>query len=677
MKKNRNHVETYFTCIFLMALILFPSISLGNTIRVPADQPNIQAAIDVASEGDRVLVADGIYSGERDKNLDFQGKAIVLESENGPGNCIIDCEGEGRGLYFHSGEGQNAIVSGFTIINGSNGGIFCRDSSSPTITNCNISGNATSGFGGGIYCLDSSPTITNCTISGNTAQLSGGGIYATCYIDYPNCFGPTITNCTISNNKAVFYYGGGISLTDGCSAKIMECIIQNNLANVAGGGIYCYQSSPIIANSNITGNTALSSGGGGICSTGVSSPTITNCTFNNNNAPGFNGGGGIWCNWYGSATLTNCILWTNSPDEILVTADSYPVVTYSDVRRGFSGEGNIDVDPLFVDPDIDNFRFREGSPCIDAGTNSVPDIPDTDFGGNARIVDGDGDGTPRADMGANEYFDPNKVQANFKAHLVTVIDLLRVDFIDQSSGSPQNWSWDFGDGETSTEQKPSHVYNTEGTYTVTLAVAGPTGEDTETKFDYIVLPPPAPTATFIGNPMTGAEPLTVQFTYQSSDSITDWFWDFGDGASSNSQRPCHTFTDAGDFTVSLTVTGDGGHNTKVKVGYIHVFPAAIIDRIRPRRSQPGDVIRIVGQNFGDEQGDSVVYINKKTFDSNSRNVRLWTDTIIKLKMPFTEKPCQWFKHGDGAYRKRKVWVTVGGVDSNRKTINVMKPDTCP
>jgi hypothetical protein len=87
-------------------------------------------------------------------------------------------------------------------------------------------------------------------------------------------------------------------------------------------------------------------------------------------------------------------------------------VTYSCVQGGLSGTGNIDVDPLFVDPngadgiigtEDDNLRLSAGSPCIDAGDNSVVDANSTDLDGNSRILDGDGDGEAIVDMGAYEF----------------------------------------------------------------------------------------------------------------------------------------------------------------------------------------------------------------------------------------------------------------------------------
>jgi len=145
-----------------------------------------------------VLVADGTYTGAGNKNLDFKGKAITVQSENGPDHTVIDCEGDGRGFFFHSGETQSSVLDGFTITNGQaalGGGILC--SSSPTIMNCRIIGNEAESAGGGIYC-DLRCTITNCIIAGNTAAWGGG-------IGIVNAPGPVkITNCTITGNTASF-----------------------------------------------------------------------------------------------------------------------------------------------------------------------------------------------------------------------------------------------------------------------------------------------------------------------------------------------------------------------------------------------------------------------------------------------------------------------------------------
>ncbi len=218
----------------------------------------IQYGIDEAGNGDTVLVADGIYTGNGNKNLTWDGnvKHITVKSENGPENCIIDCENDGRGFTFYTHQNSTDVISGFTIKNGhtdNGGGIYCF-SSSPTITNCTISGNTASHYnGGGIYCQYSSPTIINCTISGN-AGGDGGGIHC-------SSTSPTITNCTISGNTAN-NYGGGISC-DGSSPTITNCILWNNSAG-SGNQVYLSgsNSDPAISYCDIQGGESDIGGGG-------------------------------------------------------------------------------------------------------------------------------------------------------------------------------------------------------------------------------------------------------------------------------------------------------------------------------------------------------------------------------------------------------------------------------
>ena len=143
----------------------------GDTYYVPDDFPTIQDAIDAAFGGDTVIVRAGTYTGERNKNITIDGKVISVESESGPENTIIDCEGAERGFYLKS-LGSFSKLDGFKIINGSasdGAGIFC-DLSSPSITNCTISGNtASSYYGGGIFSADMTTALMNCIVWGNTA----------------------------------------------------------------------------------------------------------------------------------------------------------------------------------------------------------------------------------------------------------------------------------------------------------------------------------------------------------------------------------------------------------------------------------------------------------------------------------------------------------------------------
>ena len=144
-----------------LILLTFSNFTIANRIIYvdndgPADYNNIQTAIDDANNGDTILVADGTYTGDGNRDIDFKGKAITVKSQNGPETCVIDCQGTRdsthQGFNFHSGENNNSVVKGFTIINGYN-----------------------TSNGGGIHCFISSPKIENCILTKNTAS-SGGGI---------------------------------------------------------------------------------------------------------------------------------------------------------------------------------------------------------------------------------------------------------------------------------------------------------------------------------------------------------------------------------------------------------------------------------------------------------------------------------------------------------------------
>jgi hypothetical protein len=128
-------------------VILTTSTIQAITIHVPADQPTIQAGINAAIDGDTVLVADGRYTGSGNRDIEFRGKAIVVMSENGPGNCIIDCQASGSTMhhgfrFINSYETNASVVQGFTIINAVEvGGAIRLVNSSPTIRGNVMTGN--------------------------------------------------------------------------------------------------------------------------------------------------------------------------------------------------------------------------------------------------------------------------------------------------------------------------------------------------------------------------------------------------------------------------------------------------------------------------------------------------------------------------------------------------------
>ena len=499
---------------------------IADTLRVPSQYPTIQAAIDAARQSDTVLVADGTYTGPGNRDLDFGGKAIIVRSENGPGGCIIQPQGDPlephRGFNFHSGETAAAVVEGFTITGGyelAGGAIFC-DQAGPTIRNCVLFNNG-AGRGAGLYCRNSSPTLIECLISQNAGRRGagvclywsnptfvdcsisdnvggdalvgddGGGVFCYsssptfegCHIAGNQVLGPssasrgggiycyyfsdiTLNRCTLEGNRAneggglyceratatltgcrlignrAGDYGGGLRAVDQANVTVTDSTFRGNESSL-GGGVQAYYATATIARCTFVNNRARSAGGavhsqgtplnmshcllaenealgsaGGLACVDASSVTVTNCTLARNRAA-FTAGA-IRFHEIADARLTNCILWDNrAPDgaQLVVSRSAQPstaTVSYCDVDGGQAavlvepgctlnwGAGNIDADPIFALPRDEH--LVPGSPCIDAGTNSPPaGLGAGDRDGNTCPLDGDGNGTATADMGAFEF----------------------------------------------------------------------------------------------------------------------------------------------------------------------------------------------------------------------------------------------------------------------------------
>ncbi len=190
--------------IILATLVWADGSAQAASRYVPTQYATIQDAIDASSDGEAVIVADGIYTGLGNRDIDFMGKGITVRSENGPENCIINCQGTEiephRGFYFHSGEDGNSVADGFTITGGYAG----------------PSSDEHHGCGGGLYCKQSCPSITNCTFKDNRAEWGGAGAY--CYYNSS----PTLNNCTFSSNTIEFPdsgWGGGMHNAPPCSLR--------------------------------------------------------------------------------------------------------------------------------------------------------------------------------------------------------------------------------------------------------------------------------------------------------------------------------------------------------------------------------------------------------------------------------------------------------------------------
>ncbi|MEJ0089382.1 MAG: choice-of-anchor Q domain-containing protein [Limisphaerales bacterium] len=304
---------------------------------------NIQDAINVSSDGDLVLVTDGLYqtgaTSLTGSNRVAVNKAITLQSINGPAKTIIkgyQVPGTTNGttaircVYLASG----AVLSGFTLTNGATfsfggGGVFCQ-SSNAIVDNCYIVNNASAGSAGGGA---TGGTFKNCVITGNIAFGIGGGGAAQC----------TLENCIIAGNRAVSS-GGGVYFP----ISMVNCTVSGNSCGSAfGGGIYGGPGAPfrgIFLNTIIYFNDVSSSSP----YTNVYAPValaVSNCC-----APEFSG-------YIGSGCSTN---W-----------------------------------PGFYDTEHGDYRLQIGSPCINTGNNDFVTNA-TDLAGNSRIFGG------TVDMGAYE-----------------------------------------------------------------------------------------------------------------------------------------------------------------------------------------------------------------------------------------------------------------------------------
>ncbi|MCX6698680.1 MAG: PKD domain-containing protein, partial [Methanomicrobiales archaeon] len=151
-------------------------------------------------------------------------------------------------------------------------------------------------------------------------------------------------------------------------------------------------------------------------------------------------------------------------------------------------------------------------------------------------------------------------KAGFIVNATTGIAPKAIKFTDTSTGVPDSWNWDFGDGsQHSTEKNPVHNYLSYGTYSVQLVVSNGVGSSDITKPSLISIGTPI-NADFTFMPAKGDVPLMIQFTDNSAGNPTGYKWQFGDGfmMTSNEQNPVHTYTKSGTYNVSLTITTTPG-----------------------------------------------------------------------------------------------------------------------
>ena len=369
----------------------------ATIINVPADQPTIQAGINIAAEGDTVLVATGIYY----ENLNWPSTTGINLIGSGANDCIIDGDSLASVIRMDYIIGTATVIDGFTIQNGyangynyyaKGGGISCIDASLQ-LFNLSIIDNSASEEGGGIFCHGSNLSLFNISIINNVSNIvewntGGGGMHSRfSTLDMENvnfenniaigvggglnCISTTLNMVSIEffNNQSLFeepagnQFGGGGMFCYGGVSIIDNVIFSNNTSNSNGGGFGLNLSNTVMKNVYVTNNSATAKGGGiylnsshetelidllvtnntsGLSGGGISInasyyPLLTNVTVANNTSIQ---GGGI-CTMLWGPRLTNCILWNNEPEEIygIDHFNGFPEITieYSDIEGGEAG----------------------------------------------------------------------------------------------------------------------------------------------------------------------------------------------------------------------------------------------------------------------------------------------------------------------------------------------------
>lgn len=433
-------VGVYLILIGVLSLTL----ALGSILATPSSvqaaefhvcggctYTTIQAAINAASSGDTIKVAQGTY----DETLTVLNKGVNLVGgylssnwttpSTDPSLTVINASGKGdSAIWIGSGvAGQTMTIENFTIKGGTGhnhpgdhtygGGIEVRKVT-VTIRNNIITGNSAQ-EGGGISISDETPLqhqILNNTITGNTATTAGGFGWGG-GVAFNNS-SATLKGNTITNNTAK--HGGGVLMWKS-DLTVEDNIVSGNRAqgaNSVGGGLFIelVGKSPSIKNNIITNNTAEYIHDGISITNGPGQPLIVNNTIvaNKYSDSGFHdgiylGGGGI------SPIIRNNIIALNGYGihRDSNTSTPYPVMSNNDVWGNSVADyfnlspdaTDISADPLFVNQTGGDYHLRDGSPCIDAGTAS--DAPNMDFEGDSRPLDGDANGSALWDIGADEY----------------------------------------------------------------------------------------------------------------------------------------------------------------------------------------------------------------------------------------------------------------------------------
>lgn len=326
----------------------------ANFIReVPAEYDSIQAAIDIAYDGNIIEVSDGTYN----ENINYGSKYIIVQSVNGASATSITGSGSDNPVVAFSGTATaDAVLDGFTIDNVDSGTYY-------SMNGIKVSNGAT-------------PVIKNSTVTGNNMRGKGAGIL----IDGGAA---TIENCTIDSNSTSYEQGGGVYLINGsATTTITDSSISNNTAKTNGGGLYVENSAIELTNVTMDGNRSNESSGGGACFNGDVNATISGTSISSNTSK--YSGAGLYFNGDVSGVASGCLTISNS------TIDSNTNNTTTTSNGGGLYLTNIGCTLSITDTSITSNMVRNNGGGIYAANAAISMSGSTIDGNTASENDGGG-----------------------------------------------------------------------------------------------------------------------------------------------------------------------------------------------------------------------------------------------------------------------------------------------
>ncbi len=374
-----------------------PTTALAAIIGVPADQPTIQAAYGAAVQGDTILLSDGVYTGNGNRDIELL-KSITIMSVNGPEHTIIDLEGSAAEHHRAFRGWRNITLAGITFRNGyhEDGGVlqwWVHGDYTVIHRDC-IFENNYSPIGGAIYVHGGvTIIIEECKFLDNNAFLGGGAMFAywTSIIN--------VTSCFFSGNSSPL--GGAIHWVYPFGAVLANCTFDGNTGSRGGAVFWHADSNGTVTNTNFVNNSAQN-GSGIYC--WEAAVTVSNCTFSANDADS----GIIFCSADSSGPATpiieNSIVAFNSAGGAVACSDVgyMPTLACCNIYGNDGGDwvgciadqgdtnGNLSLDPLFCNRFTGNLYLRDDSPCLPA--NNSCSVLIGAFGSGCGFMCGDTNG---------------------------------------------------------------------------------------------------------------------------------------------------------------------------------------------------------------------------------------------------------------------------------------------